>query len=289
MAQQIKVDRIALAKILRALGGPVHWVRELQATRSLDLLRRPEDPERNPINVLFEQFNDPTRLVAAESSVPQFTWSAPAPPDEQIRYDHVSAQTPFGRILITWKSWKSHALYTVDEVPGNEDVQAVLSASELEDTQRLAEAFYIERVRAAAAQLTPSAEQLQAATDPVQLRNALRALPGDLLEDDALRAAVGSPLSTSQLSLHPTPDTTPTPLPGPDMSASNDQVTQGLRVLLRSHPTLLPLREIAVQLTDVERAVMEQSLVDFLTSDSAFDCAVDLRVAAGRAAKGKNT
>jgi len=44
-------------------------------------------------------------------------WTEPAPPNEDVRYDHVTAETPFGRFLITWKSWKEHPDYTVDETP----------------------------------------------------------------------------------------------------------------------------------------------------------------------------
>lgn len=36
------------------------------------------------------------------------TWSPPSPPTEDTPYDHVTAATPFGSILITWKGWKEH-------------------------------------------------------------------------------------------------------------------------------------------------------------------------------------
>lgn len=49
----VAVDAEALRTILRALNGPEHHIRELQATRDLDRL---PGQERNPINLLQEQF-----------------------------------------------------------------------------------------------------------------------------------------------------------------------------------------------------------------------------------------
>jgi hypothetical protein len=34
-------------------------------------------------------------------------WSDPAKPNDQCHYDHSIAETPFGRFLLTWKSWKT--------------------------------------------------------------------------------------------------------------------------------------------------------------------------------------
>ena len=48
----ITVSRDALYKVLHALVGPAHHIRELQATRSLHALGHP-----NPIDILIEQFN----------------------------------------------------------------------------------------------------------------------------------------------------------------------------------------------------------------------------------------
>jgi hypothetical protein len=49
----VAVDAEALRTLLRALNGPEHYIRELQATRDIDRL---PGQERNPINVLHEQF-----------------------------------------------------------------------------------------------------------------------------------------------------------------------------------------------------------------------------------------
>jgi hypothetical protein len=44
-------------------------------------------------------------------------WTDNMPPSEACRYDHCIAETPFGRFLITWKSWKEYDDPTVDETP----------------------------------------------------------------------------------------------------------------------------------------------------------------------------
>lgn len=63
------------------------------------------------------------------------TWTEPAPPDEHIRYDHVVAQTPLGRISIEWKSWKPFDSF---------DIQGVTEGywgygNNLEDAKRIAQ------------------------------------------------------------------------------------------------------------------------------------------------------
>lgn len=47
----ITVSRDALYKVLHALVGPAHHIRELQATRSLHALGHP-----NPIDILIEEY-----------------------------------------------------------------------------------------------------------------------------------------------------------------------------------------------------------------------------------------
>jgi hypothetical protein len=44
-------------------------------------------------------------------------WSKQFEPTEEIRYNHVIADTPFGRFLITWKGWKLYDSCVVDETP----------------------------------------------------------------------------------------------------------------------------------------------------------------------------
>lgn len=49
-------------------------------------------------------------------------WSKIFAPNEEIRYTHVISETPFGRFLITWKSWKDDPSYDVDETPWGEGI-----------------------------------------------------------------------------------------------------------------------------------------------------------------------
>lgn len=44
-------------------------------------------------------------------------WTDPSPPNEQCRYHHTIAETPFGRFLLTWKGWKDYPDYGFDETP----------------------------------------------------------------------------------------------------------------------------------------------------------------------------
>lgn len=82
------------------------------------------------------------------SLTPALKWSEPAAPNDEIRYDHVIAHTPFGRILITWKSWKPHSPYTIDEQPGV-NPQAYAAHSTLQKAKQEATNCYWERLQIA--------------------------------------------------------------------------------------------------------------------------------------------
>lgn len=41
-------------------------------------------------------------------------WTEPAPPNENIRYDHVIGTCGLGKFVITWKSWKKFDSYCLD-------------------------------------------------------------------------------------------------------------------------------------------------------------------------------
>jgi len=62
--------------------------------------------------------------------VMQLEWSAHRPPDEQCRYDHTEAETPFGRFLITWKGWKEYSRPTIDEAPWGDIYESFSSVAE---------------------------------------------------------------------------------------------------------------------------------------------------------------
>jgi hypothetical protein len=58
-----------------------------------------------------------SRRAEPEGEGPSLQWTDNMPPSEACRYDHCTAETPFGRFLITWKSWKEYDDPTVDETP----------------------------------------------------------------------------------------------------------------------------------------------------------------------------
>jgi hypothetical protein len=66
-------------------------------------------------------------------------WTEPQIPNDEIVYTHVIAHTPFGRILITWKSWKDHPSFTVDEHPS---IDFFCCAFSLEEAKERAEKDY---------------------------------------------------------------------------------------------------------------------------------------------------
>lgn len=80
----------------------------------------------------------------------RLVWSDPAKPCEECRYDHTIAETPFGRFLLTWKSWKSEPWQDMglgfDETPWGEvhydgwnTVEDAQQWAEKEMTRRCAE------------------------------------------------------------------------------------------------------------------------------------------------------
>ena len=70
-------------------------------------------------------------------------WTGAQPPDHSSHYDHCSADTPFGRFMLTWKGWKDYPAYTADETPWNEwagtwdTLEAAKQACEAEFARRL--------------------------------------------------------------------------------------------------------------------------------------------------------
>ena len=52
-------------------------------------------------------------------------WTAEREPNDECRYNHCIAETPFGRFLLTWKAWKDYPIATADETPWGEWFDAV--------------------------------------------------------------------------------------------------------------------------------------------------------------------
>ena len=47
-------------------------------------------------------------------------WSEQHKPNDNVRYNHCIAHTPFGRFLITWKGWKDNVSPEAEETPWGE-------------------------------------------------------------------------------------------------------------------------------------------------------------------------
>ena len=62
-----------------------------------------------------EQLADEVEPILRALLKPNLVWSEPSPPNgDDCFCDHVKAITPFGEIMITWKSWKEHPSYDVE-------------------------------------------------------------------------------------------------------------------------------------------------------------------------------
>ena len=77
----------------------------------------------------------------AEPTAP-IEWSNHRQSNDEIPYDHVTAETPFGRFEITWKGWKEHDRPTVDETPWGDYFGAFET---VEEAKAACEAEYFRR------------------------------------------------------------------------------------------------------------------------------------------------
>lgn len=59
----------------------------------------------------------PTTTSPTSAKKLRLPWSEPSRANEKCRYDHTFVDTAFGRLLLTWKSWKDDPSYGFDEVP----------------------------------------------------------------------------------------------------------------------------------------------------------------------------
>lgn len=58
-------------------------------------------------------------------------WTDHFPPNDECSYDHVFADTPFGRFSIEWKSWKKHDTFDVSvpwqDEAGSQQIESCLT------------------------------------------------------------------------------------------------------------------------------------------------------------------
>jgi hypothetical protein len=81
--------------------------------------------------------------VVVSREIAPLVWTEPASPNDDIRYDHVTAATPFGRFSIEWKSWKQFDSYSV-----HLDGSHVLEAFDLEDAKAKADEHWRNKIGA---------------------------------------------------------------------------------------------------------------------------------------------
>jgi hypothetical protein len=69
-------------------------------------------------DITFDQMRAVAEALASAPAsagvgVKALEWSDPSPPNDDCRYDHVVAATPWGPMRIEWKGWKQHDSYSV--------------------------------------------------------------------------------------------------------------------------------------------------------------------------------
>lgn len=93
-----------------------------------------------------EQLRTALRTQSSESEMlGSIKWSETRNPDKECHYHHIIGQTPFGRIMITWKGWKDDPWPTVDESPWG----FFNGGGDPESTKRMVESEYSKRLKAA--------------------------------------------------------------------------------------------------------------------------------------------
>lgn len=70
-------------------------------------------------------------------------WSEERKPNADIRYHHVTASTPFGDFLITWKGWKDPISPVLDKAPWPD---CFCAGIDLEDMKKTIEMEYHKRI-----------------------------------------------------------------------------------------------------------------------------------------------
>ena len=60
--------------------------------------------------------------VVSDKPVIDIQWSEPTEPNNECPYNHVTTNTPFGIVMITWKGWKPTPSYDIDHIPWDIDI-----------------------------------------------------------------------------------------------------------------------------------------------------------------------
>lgn len=114
---------------------------------------------------------------------PPLQWSGHLKPNEEIRYDHLLAQTPFGRILITWKGWKEQWDMVIDEHPVG-TARGCYAGSTIEEAIETAKQKYLEALRGAGIEQPRAAVPYGWEVEAIQGGYLLKHSCGDTLQAD---------------------------------------------------------------------------------------------------------
>lgn len=80
-------------------------------------------------------------------------WSETREPNEDVRYHHAVAETALGRIVVSWKGWKTYPSYDIQEAPLLDKWDYCGSFTRLDQAQHRAEDLYALLVSQAAQEL----------------------------------------------------------------------------------------------------------------------------------------
>ncbi|WP_425401214.1 hypothetical protein [Algiphilus sp.] len=138
-----------------------------------------------------------------DERVKPLEWTEPQQPNDEFSYNHVTAQTPFGRFVITWKGWKEHDNPTIDETPWGDfggvgcDLMGAKTIAEAEYTKRVVNALQEIRDGRHTVIDTAELERLRADAQRLDALEKLANQPGGVLLHD------GSETGRTGLGLRP--------------------------------------------------------------------------------------
>jgi hypothetical protein len=81
--------------------------------------------------------------ASAVVPVAHIKWSNHKQSNDEIQYDHVIGETPFGQFQITWKGWKEDSCPTVDDTPWGGFLNAY---SNVEEAKKACQTEYQNRI-----------------------------------------------------------------------------------------------------------------------------------------------
>lgn len=97
----------------------------------------------------FLSIIEPKMEIQKVNTPPKLAWSENKKPNDNCRYDHCIAKTPFGNFLLTWKSYKEDPNYGFDygfdDTPWGEAEYGGWST--VDEAKAWAEATFLEKIK----------------------------------------------------------------------------------------------------------------------------------------------